>query len=61
MVSIDECEWLNTLFCMRLQGEGDAAIAVWTKQEKGGITLTDSISSYVLGGMYNLLCTTSML
>ncbi|XP_078352521.1 kinetochore-associated protein 1-like isoform X2 [Oculina patagonica] len=31
-------------------GEGDAAIAVWTKQEQGGIILTDSISSYILGG-----------
>ncbi|KAJ7374444.1 Kinetochore-associated protein 1 [Desmophyllum pertusum] len=32
------------------QGEGDAAIAVWAKQEQGDITLTDSISSYILGG-----------
>ncbi|XP_068682913.1 kinetochore-associated protein 1-like isoform X1 [Montipora foliosa] len=31
-------------------GEGEAAIAVWTCQEKNGITLTDSISSYILGG-----------
>jgi len=31
-------------------GEGDAAIAVWAKQEQGEITLTDAISSYILGG-----------
>jgi len=31
-------------------GEGDAAIAVWAKQEQGEITLTDAISSYISGG-----------
>ena len=43
------CRRLSSFVC--LQGEGDAAIAVWTHQEQGVITLTDSISSYILGGL----------
>ncbi|XP_074632538.1 kinetochore-associated protein 1-like [Acropora palmata] len=31
-------------------GDGDAAIAVWTRQQHSGITLADCISSYILGG-----------
>ncbi|XP_015773780.1 PREDICTED: kinetochore-associated protein 1-like [Acropora digitifera] len=31
-------------------GNGDAAIAVWTRQQHNGITLADCISSYILGG-----------
>lgn len=38
------------LYFVLLQGEGDAAIAVWAHQERGGIILADSISSYILGG-----------
>lgn len=35
-----------------MKGEGDAAIAVWASRREDGIYLMDSISSYILGGMY---------
>ena len=42
---------LITVNILSLQGDGDAAIAVWTRQQHSGITLADFISSYILGGL----------